>query len=31
MDAPDSLVRFARKAAAFDFPQLLEEEINQVK
>ena len=31
MDAPDSLVRFAKKAAEFDFPQLLEEEINQVK
>jgi indolepyruvate decarboxylase len=30
MDAPDPLVRFARKAAEFDFPQLLEEEIDQV-
>ena len=30
MDAPDPLVRFVRKAAEFDFPQLLEEEIDQV-
>ena len=30
MDAPDPLVRFAKKAAEFDFPQLLEEEIDQV-
>jgi indolepyruvate decarboxylase len=30
MDAPDPLVRFAKKVAEFDFPQLLEEEIDQV-
>jgi TPP-dependent 2-oxoacid decarboxylase len=29
MDAPESLVRFAKRAAEFDFPQLLEEEIEQ--
>jgi TPP-dependent 2-oxoacid decarboxylase len=30
LDAPEPLARFARKAAEFDFPQLLEEEIDQV-
>jgi indolepyruvate decarboxylase len=30
LDAPEPLVRFARKAAEFDFPQILEEEIDQV-
>ena len=30
MDAPDPLVRFAKRAAELDFPQLLEEEIDQV-
>jgi indolepyruvate decarboxylase len=30
MDAPDPLVRFAKKVAEFDFPQLREEEIDQV-
>jgi len=30
MDAPEPLARFARKAAEFDFPQLLEEEIDQI-
>jgi len=30
LDAPESLARFARKAAEFDFPQLLEQEIDHV-
>jgi indolepyruvate decarboxylase len=29
MDAPEPLVRFAKRAAEFDFPQLLEEEVGQ--
>lgn len=28
LDAPDPLVRFTKKAAEFDFPQLLVEEID---
>jgi indolepyruvate decarboxylase len=31
LDAPESLVRFARRAAEFDFPQLLEEEIDKIR
>ena len=30
LDAPDPLVRFAKRAAQFDFPQLLEAEIDQL-
>ena len=30
MDAPEPLVRFAGKVAEFDFPQLLEEPVDQI-
>jgi hypothetical protein len=30
MGAPEPLIRFARRAAEFDFSQLLEEEVGQM-
>jgi indolepyruvate decarboxylase len=30
MDAPEPIVKFAKRAAEFDFPQLLEEQVGQV-